>query len=147
VSTDNSLASSCIDGDSPHRPVSNIQASNVQSKYKTADFQVLNVAGKGSFGIVRKVKSHKDGLIYAIKTIALHADKVKTADGSVTLPESEILNSLPQHPNIIQMYGSFLDFDFGSTEQHKERPEKSRNYEETPAVEKVTEDDIRSGLF
>ena len=37
----------------------------------TKDFEVIKNIGKGTFGIVRKVRCKRDGKIYAIKSIPL----------------------------------------------------------------------------
>ena len=45
--------------------------------FTTSDFEVISLLGRGTFGIVRKVRCKLDGKIYAIKSIPLQKKKFK----------------------------------------------------------------------
>ena len=61
------------------------------------------------------MRCNQDKQVYAIKTIPLNAAKVAllNEDSEISLNEVEIMKEL-NHPNIVHMFGSFIDFDFGS---------------------------------
>lgn len=73
---------------------------------KFADFQVLKELGKGSYGVVNKVKCLKNGIIYVIKILDLKVMKEKHQKEA--WKEAMILKKL-NHPNIIKYYSSFLE--------------------------------------
>lgn len=73
---------------------------------KYADFQVLKELGKGSYGVVNKVKCIKNGMIYVIKILDLKVMKEKHQKEA--WKEAMILKKL-SHPNIIKYYSSFLE--------------------------------------
>ncbi|CAD8169382.1 unnamed protein product [Paramecium octaurelia] len=71
-------------------------------------FIILNELGKGSFGVVYKVKSTYDGLIYVLKKINL--THLKPKQQAEALKEAQLLRTL-KHPNIISYYVSFIEQD------------------------------------
>ncbi|CAK89913.1 unnamed protein product (macronuclear) [Paramecium tetraurelia] len=71
-------------------------------------FLILNELGKGSFGVVYKVKSTYDGLIYVLKKINL--THLKPKQQTEALKEAQLLRTL-KHPNIISYYVSFIEQD------------------------------------
>ncbi|CAD8184192.1 unnamed protein product [Paramecium pentaurelia] len=62
----------------------------------------------GSFGVVYKVKSTYDGLIYVLKKINL--THLKPKQQAEALKEAQLLRTL-KHPNIISYYVSFIEQD------------------------------------
>ncbi|CAD8104345.1 unnamed protein product [Paramecium sonneborni] len=71
-------------------------------------FVILSELGKGSFGVVYKVKSTQDGLIYVLKKINL--THLKPKHQAEALKEAQLLRKL-KHPNIITYYVSFIEQD------------------------------------
>lgn len=53
-----------------------IDMTNIRD-FTTQDFEVISLLGRGTFGIVRKVRCKRDGKIYAIKSIPLQKKKFK----------------------------------------------------------------------
>lgn len=76
---------------------------------KNKDFTYLYEIGKGSFGVVYKVKSLLDNKIYAIKKLDLR--NMKEENLRESLEEVSILKNL-NHPHIIKCYTSFLEDEF-----------------------------------
>ena len=82
-----------------------------QSEYgnKMEDFEIMSELGRGSYGVVYKVKAKKDdGNIYALKTIPMKHMKLKHQREA--LQEMLLLKKL-EHPNIIRYYASFIESD------------------------------------
>ena len=73
---------------------------------KLKDFIVLKELGKGSYGVVNKVQSLRNHLIYVIKTLDLSIMKEKHRKDA--WKEASILKNL-NHVNIIKYYTSFLE--------------------------------------
>ena len=73
-----------------------------------ADFEIVSELGRGSYGVVYKVKSRKNGTIFALKKIPINHMKPKNQRES--LQEMLILKKL-SHPNIIRYYSSFIEFE------------------------------------
>ncbi|CAD8105265.1 unnamed protein product [Paramecium sonneborni] len=71
-------------------------------------FTILNELGKGSYGVVYKVKSTQDGNIYVLKKINL--THLKPKHQAEALKEAQLLRKL-KHPNIITYYMSFIELD------------------------------------
>lgn len=70
------------------------------------DFDIITELGKGSFGIVFKVKRKTDDNIYALKKVYL--SKLKLKEKNNALNEIRILASI-SHPNIIKYKDAFYD--------------------------------------
>lgn len=70
------------------------------------DFEIVKQIGKGSFGVVYKVKRKKDGEIYAMKCINISQMDRKSIEN--TLNEVRILCSI-NHPNIVEYKEAFLN--------------------------------------
>lgn len=71
------------------------------------DFELLKVLGRGSFGVVKKVRHKKTHKTYALKEL----DKKEIKDRRMTEQvrnEIKIMYSL-NHPNIIKLYSHFED--------------------------------------
>ena len=106
------------------------------------NFEQLKVVGKGSFGVVRQVKCLESGVIYALKTIPLQEKKLKLLEnGQIMLNEVEIMKNL-DHPNVIRMFGSFVDNDFG-------QPKSTSSMEQTKPIKikKSNNEDLRENLL
>lgn len=73
---------------------------------KISDFTVLKELGRGSYGIVIKVKSNLNNNIYVIKILELKQMNEKSQREA--WKEASILKKL-NHPNIITYYTSFLE--------------------------------------
>ena len=73
-----------------------------------ADFEILSELGRGSYGIVYKVKAHKDNNVYALKKIPMKHMKVKHQREA--LQEMLLLKRL-SHQNIIRYYASFIEYE------------------------------------
>jgi len=72
-----------------------------------SDFEILSELGRGSYGVVYKVKSKKDHEnIYALKKIPMKHMKVKHQREA--LQEMLLLKKI-SHPNIIRYYASFIE--------------------------------------
>ena len=79
---------------------------------KLDDFEIIDLLGKGSFGMVFKVRSKVDKKIYALKKAdlkKLKEDGQKAYD--LTIHETMFLSHL-SHPHIIKYYRHFLEGDY-----------------------------------
>ena len=65
------------------------------------------ILGKGNFGYVEKMRSILNSSIYAIKKLYINDAKFNEVD---FLRETEIMINL-NHPNIVKLYGYFLDYE------------------------------------
>jgi len=65
------------------------------------NFEVLNTIGKGSFGLVHKVKRLTDGRVYACKEI--NYGSMSEREKQQLVAEVNILREL-NHPNIVKYY-------------------------------------------
>lgn len=71
-------------------------------------FEPIELLGSGSFGKVHKVRSRKDGRIYACKEI----EYTKMSSKEVSLLQSEVINlRRMSHPHIIAYYSTIHDQD------------------------------------
>ncbi|KAJ9093492.1 hypothetical protein QFC20_007116 [Naganishia adeliensis] len=69
-------------------------------------FTTIRVLGEGGFGIVKLVKSRRDGQLFAIK----HFKKTPNMAVAMQLAEKEIaLLKTLAHPNIVGFHGMGLD--------------------------------------
>ncbi len=72
-----------------------------------ADFEILSELGRGSYGVVYKVRARKDSdNVYALKKIPMKHMKPKHQREA--LQEMLLLKKL-SHPNIIRYYASFIE--------------------------------------
>ena len=85
------------------------QITESQSEYGNSmtDFEIVAELGRGSYGVVYKVKAHKDhDNVYALKKIPMKHLKLKHQREA--LQEMLLLKKLA-HPNIIRYYASFIE--------------------------------------
>eukprot|EP00172_Hildenbrandia_rubra_P003362 Plantae.Rhodophyta-Hildenbrandia_rubra.ctg5275.p2 GENE.Plantae.Rhodophyta-Hildenbrandia_rubra.ctg5275~~Plantae.Rhodophyta-Hildenbrandia_rubra.ctg5275.p2 ORF type:complete len:661 (+),score=128.19 Plantae.Rhodophyta-Hildenbrandia_rubra.ctg5275:2-1984(+) len=78
-----------------------------EPRYHSLDFEVLDVAGEGSFSFVFKVRSRMDGAVYAVKR-----NKKPMTNNDIhlkSLREVYTLAALQSHPNIVRYYSSWLE--------------------------------------
>lgn len=75
---------------------------------RISDFVIIKELGRGSYGVVTKVQSLKNGEIYVIKSMDLSIMKEKQQKEA--WKEAMILKKL-NHPNIIKYFTSFLEND------------------------------------
>jgi len=73
---------------------------------KLEDFEILQILGKGGYGLVTKVKSKKNEKLYAMKKVDLSLIKVQK-EKDLALNEIKIIQSL-NNPHIIKYYKSFM---------------------------------------
>jgi NIMA (never in mitosis gene a)-related kinase len=73
------------------------------------DFEILNKLGKGSFGVVYKVRRKADKTIYVMKQINI--SQLNSVFKAAALNEVKILSSL-ENPYIVKYYDSFLEKNF-----------------------------------
>ena len=79
----------------------------VQIPSKLDDYEILQILGKGGYGLVSKVKSKKDNKLYAMKKIDFSLIK-QQAEKDLSLNEIKIIKSL-NSPHIIKYYNSFFE--------------------------------------
>lgn len=70
------------------------------------DFKIINELGKGSYGVVYKVKSNKDDQIYVVKKIELK--NLKPKNKKEAFQEVQLLRQLNHH-HMIKYYNSFIE--------------------------------------
>ena len=70
------------------------------------DFSIEQELGHGSFGMVYKVKSLRNGGSYVIKKIII--DHLPQKSQKEVIHEAQILKKI-DHPNIVKYYGSFME--------------------------------------
>ena len=74
-----------------------------------ADFEIVSELGRGSYGVVYKVKARKNhNNIYALKKLPMM--HMKARHQREALQEMLLLKKL-SHPNIIRYYSSFIEFE------------------------------------
>ena len=71
------------------------------------DYEILQILGKGGYGLVSKVKSKKNNKLYAMKKIDFSLIK-QQAEKDLSLNEIKIIKSL-NSPHIIKYYNSFFE--------------------------------------
>ena len=81
-------------------------AKSSKNSSSTTDFEFLGKLGKGSFGIVYKVRRKADKNIYVLKQINIA--QMNTKLRSAALNEVKILSSL-DNPYIVKYYDSFVE--------------------------------------
>ena len=79
-----------------------LQSVNLNVGNELSDFQKIGPpVGEGAFGKVWKVKSKKNGQIYALKEITNDTEKLES--------EITILNLIEQHPKLVRYYKHFKE--------------------------------------
>ncbi|KAM8806580.1 myosin-IIIb [Eudromia elegans] len=69
-------------------------------------WEIIETIGKGTYGKVYKVANKKDGCLAAVKIL----DPVSDVDEEIEA-EYNILQFLPNHPNVVKFYGMFYKAD------------------------------------
>ncbi|XP_075465219.1 myosin-IIIb isoform X7 [Ascaphus truei] len=69
-------------------------------------WEIVDTIGKGTYGKVYKVNNKKDGSLAAVKIL----DPISDVDEEIEA-EYNILQSLPNHPNVVKFYGMFYKAD------------------------------------
>ncbi|CAH2305733.1 myosin-IIIb isoform X1 [Pelobates cultripes] len=69
-------------------------------------WEIVDTIGKGTYGKVYKVNNKKDGSLAAVKIL----DPISDVDEEIEA-EYNILQSLPNHPNVVMFYGMFYKAD------------------------------------
>ena len=93
---------------SKHLIIENTKSENVeQLPSRLDDYEILQILGKGGYGLVSKVKSKKDNKLYAMKKIDFSLIK-QQAERDLSLNEIKIIKSLDS-PHIIKYYNSFFE--------------------------------------
>ncbi|NWI20722.1 MYO3B protein, partial [Crypturellus soui] len=69
-------------------------------------WEIIETIGKGTYGKVYKVANKKDGSLAAVKIL----DPVSDVDEEIEA-EYNILQFLPNHPNVVKFYGMFYKAD------------------------------------
>uniref|UniRef100_A0A3B3X167 non-specific serine/threonine protein kinase n=1 Tax=Poecilia mexicana TaxID=48701 RepID=A0A3B3X167_9TELE len=72
----------------------------------SADWDIVETIGKGTYGKVYKVTNKKDGSQAAVKVL----DPINDVDEEIEA-EYNILRSLSNHPNVVKFYGMFYKSD------------------------------------
>eukprot|EP01028_Stygiella_incarcerata_P014543 TRINITY_DN981_c0_g2_i1.p1 TRINITY_DN981_c0_g2~~TRINITY_DN981_c0_g2_i1.p1 ORF type:complete len:1905 (-),score=652.61 TRINITY_DN981_c0_g2_i1:1204-6918(-) len=78
----------------------------MSSRSKLSDFVFMGELGRGSYGVVYRVRRKADGRIYVIKQIQITSLSAREQEDAIN--EVKILASL-DHSNIVKYYDSFLD--------------------------------------
>uniref|UniRef100_A0A7M4FAK0 non-specific serine/threonine protein kinase n=1 Tax=Crocodylus porosus TaxID=8502 RepID=A0A7M4FAK0_CROPO len=69
-------------------------------------WEIIETIGKGTYGKVYKVANKKDGSLAAVKIL----DPISDVDEEIEA-EYNILQFLPNHPNVVKFYGMFYKVD------------------------------------
>uniref|UniRef100_A0A8D0GXW8 non-specific serine/threonine protein kinase n=1 Tax=Sphenodon punctatus TaxID=8508 RepID=A0A8D0GXW8_SPHPU len=69
-------------------------------------WEIIETIGKGTYGKVYKVTNKKDGSLAAVKIL----DPINDVDEEIEA-EYNILQFLPNHPNVVKFYGMFYNAD------------------------------------
>ncbi|XP_073490036.1 myosin-IIIb isoform X1 [Aquarana catesbeiana] len=69
-------------------------------------WEIIDTIGKGTYGKVYKVSNKKDGSLAAVKIL----DPISDVDEEIEA-EYNILQSLPNHPNVVMFYGMYYKAD------------------------------------
>uniref|UniRef100_A0A8C5RAM1 non-specific serine/threonine protein kinase n=1 Tax=Leptobrachium leishanense TaxID=445787 RepID=A0A8C5RAM1_9ANUR len=69
-------------------------------------WEIVDTIGKGTYGKVYKVNNKKDGSLAAVKIL----DPISDVDEEIEA-EYNILQSLPNHPNVVMFYGMYYKAD------------------------------------
>ena len=93
---------------SKHLIIENTKSENEeQLPSRLDDYEILQILGKGGYGLVSKVKSKKNNKLYAMKKIDFSLIK-QQAERDLSLNEIKIIKSL-NSPHIIKYYNSFFE--------------------------------------
>ena len=77
--------------------------------FSCQQFEVLQEIGKGSFGVVYRVRSLRDGRLYAVKKSTRRYKGVR--DRERRLREVRSVNALGDHPHCVRMYDAWEEGD------------------------------------
>lgn len=78
----------------------------IYKKFKMENYEKIGTIGKGSFGIVCKIKRKSDGRILVWKE--LNYGKMSEKEKQQLVSEVNILREL-RHPNIVRYYDRIID--------------------------------------
>lgn len=73
------------------------------------DFQICEEVGRGRFGTVFRCISRISGDSFALKSIDKSLISGDSLDSQCILTEPKILNFLPPHPHVVQLFSTFED--------------------------------------